>query len=237
MDCFNLLWLDEVWRWPLAWPVTVGGVFALPKFWAHPPVWCSKLRDSKQLSVWQREILSVEILSDDRILTSIHSSSAKIVDEYWIIEALHRASIRVIDDILRQLQALWSAKVVDIVVDGNHEFWLRELLYRRDGVLRRLAAKPYRQQINSLDTLIKWDDKLWQISAASIIAKTHRDEYMRALSKKKPYKIYGFDRHKWYGTKHHRAMIARHGASDIHRSTYLHHGSFPIVEGGLQDIR
>lgn len=215
----NNIWLDEVGRWPLAGPVTVGGVFVLPEFWDSFPNWAHDITDSKVLTAHQRRSLADSLQSDKAILWSIHSSSPQIIDTHWIIEALRRASVRVIDDLLRQLTLLWCDPV-NIVLDGNHEFGLRNTFFRWNGTPRQLANKSYRQSIKSLQTLIKWDDKVWQIAAASVIAKAHRDEYMISLSKKRKYRYYGFERHKWYGTKLHREMIIKYWNSDIHRSSY-----------------
>ena len=67
-------------------------------------------------------------------------------------------------------------------------------------------------------SVIRGDSKSLTIASASILAKTWRDEYMNQLAKNYPY--YGFDRHKGYGTKEHRAALLSHGVSNIHRKSY-----------------
>ena len=67
-------------------------------------------------------------------------------------------------------------------------------------------------------TIIKGDGKMLSIAAASILAKTHRDEFMRQLDKEYPQ--YGWARNKGYPTPDHRAAIAQHGASPYHRHTF-----------------
>lgn len=68
---------------------------------------------------------------------------------------------------------------------------------------------------------IKFGDQISEsIAAASIIAKTHRDELMRKLSELEPLYDYSFDKHKGYGTKSHRDAILRHGLSSQHRLLY-----------------
>lgn len=66
--------------------------------------------------------------------------------------------------------------------------------------------------------IVKGDDKEPAISAASILAKTHRDKELIELDKMYPQ--YGFARHKGYGTKAHIEAIHRHGVLDIHRKTF-----------------
>ena len=67
-------------------------------------------------------------------------------------------------------------------------------------------------------TIIKGDAKCLSIAAASIIAKVTRDRMMVALAR--DYPIYGFDRHKGYGTPEHQAAITRHGVSPLHRRSF-----------------
>ena len=74
--------------------------------------------------------------------------------------------------------------------------------------------------IIGLETIVHGDALVWQISAASIIAKVQRDDYMMSLSKNKKYQFYEFDRHKGYGTLLHRSVIAEYGLSDIHRKSF-----------------
>lgn len=76
--------------------------------------------------------------------------------------------------------------------------------------------------------LIKGDDRVQEISAASIIAKVARDQEMVALAEKYP--GYGFERHKGYGTAEHRAALKRLGPTPIHRR------SFAPVREAIRDI-
>jgi len=68
---------------------------------------------------------------------------------------------------------------------------------------------------------VKFGDRISEsIAAASIIAKTHRDSFMKRISDQKPYRDYSFDRHKGYGTKQHRDAIYQYGLSPQHRLLY-----------------
>ncbi len=70
----------------------------------------------------------------------------------------------------------------------------------------------------SQKSIIKGDQKVFSIAAASIIAKVSRDRIMIKYDKKYPQ--YGFDKHKGYPTKLHRKMIKKHGSCKIHRYSY-----------------
>jgi len=84
-------------------------------------------------------------------------------------------------------------------------------------------AFPIKDYPQTIQTNIKKGDRLsLTISAASIIAKVFRDSLMCDLGKLPAYAIYGFEKHKGYGTKLHMENIVRHGISDLHRKTFIH---------------
>jgi len=72
--------------------------------------------------------------------------------------------------------------------------------------------------VKNIQTLIKADQKIKEVSAASIIAKVYRDRQMIEYAKKYPQ--YGFENHKGYGTKAHLEAIAKYGQCDIHRKSF-----------------
>ncbi|MFB1003093.1 MAG: ribonuclease HII [Bacteroidia bacterium] len=76
--------------------------------------------------------------------------------------------------------------------------------------------KPY--DLIPYTTVIKGDGKYRNIAAASILAKTHRDEYMKQLASEHP--AYGFEKHKGYGTAQHVRAIDEFGYLDCHRKTF-----------------
>jgi len=97
--------------------------------------------------------------------------------------------------------------------------------------VKRLDVKPHHILTDNFEipgiatqsqtNLIRGDNKSITVAAASIIAKVYRDELMVKLHEDSDkYKVYGFDRHKGYGTVFHRDMIKKHGRSDIHRKSF-----------------
>jgi ribonuclease HII len=71
-----------------------------------------------------------------------------------------------------------------------------------------------------VETVIKWDDKIKEISIASILAKVSRDRIMENEMDKK-YPKYNFKKHKWYWTKEHREKILQYWPCKIHRKLFL----------------
>ena len=196
-----IIGIDEVGRWALAGPVWVGGVFCLPIFFDQDiSSWALDIQDPKKLSAWQRAYLASCILSDPNILCATRLVSASYIDRYGIVAAIRKASLEVIKEIKRKIER--REKIDRILLDGKTDYGLRQKL-----------DIP-------LETLIKWDQKIRQIAAASIIAKVQRDTYMVDLSHKKKYKSYQFDRHKGYGTLIHRKAIVEYGLSDQHRKSF-----------------
>jgi ribonuclease HII len=72
--------------------------------------------------------------------------------------------------------------------------------------------------VDGINTLIKADQKIEAVSAASILAKVYRDNQMKDYAK--VYPNYGFEKHKGYGTKAHLEAIAKYGYCDIHRTSF-----------------
>ena len=105
-----------------------------------------------------------------------------------------------------------------------------ELAFQR--ALDQLSSKPDHLQIDGRDkfklsvpyeSIIKGDQKIRCISAASIVAKVSRDRHMKSLAKK--HQNYDFHLHKGYGTKRHQACLKKWGPSPIHRLSYK-----PIID-------
>lgn len=182
--------IDEVGRGPLAGPLVVGAVILPEPF----PDWVEELRDSKQLTAKKRKTLS-EIIWKEAVGASLGWVTPREIDELGIIGALKLATRKA----MRDLQGK-GIKCSKIIIDGNINFLVGTKL----------------EMITT--TLIKGDDLIKEISAASIIAKVARDEYMVELGVKYP--GYDFEKNVGYGTKKHRDAISSLGLTPEHRLSY-----------------
>jgi len=84
--------------------------------------------------------------------------------------------------------------------------------------------------VEGLETMVKADGKIAEVSAASILAKVVHD--LNIIKESKNYPEYGFEKHKGYGTKFHIEMIKKHGYCEIHRKSY----KLKALEGTLLDF-
>lgn len=146
------------------------------------------LNDSKRLSAAKRMRLRDEIVRD-AVAWAIGVVTPEEIDHINIL----RASILAMHRALDQLQVRPEA----IIVDGN-----RFLPY---------CDLPY-------TTIVKGDGKYQAIAAASILAKTYRDEYMERLAQEYPQ--YGWLSNKGYPTAQHREAIRQHGVTPYHRKSF-----------------
>lgn len=146
------------------------------------------LTDSKKLTAAKREILAKQI-KRHAIAWSVASASVTEIDQLNILQASLLAMRRAVEKISPPGKAL-------IMIDGMHA---PQLDYE-------------------VQTLIKGDEKIAEISAASILAKMARDEEMLRLHTHYP--VYGFDRHKGYPTRMHLAAIQQYGVCCVHRRSF-----------------
>ena len=146
------------------------------------------INDSKQLTERQREQLR-PVIEREALAWAVAMVSPQEIDRINIL----RASITAMHRALDQL----TIRPEGILVDGNRFF-------------------PYHDIPHT--TIVKGDGKMLCIAAASILAKTHRDELMRRLDAEFPQ--YGWARNKGYPTPDHRAAIAQYGVSPHHRRTF-----------------
>ncbi|MDJ0749241.1 MAG: ribonuclease HII [Woeseiaceae bacterium] len=150
------------------------------------------LDDSKKLGEPKRERLAVEI-RERSLAWSVALAEPAEIDEFNILAATMLA--------MRRAVASLSLMPKGVQVDGNR---LPDLSF--DGV--RLHG----------EAVIGGDGKIASISAASIIAKTHRDAIMVRLDREYP--VYGFARHKGYGTSVHLDRLREYGPCPAHRQTF-----------------
>ena len=146
------------------------------------------LNDSKQLTEKQRYELR-PIIESSAIAWAVGVVTAEEIDRINILKASFLAMTRAINAL--------SVKPEYLIIDGNR-------FYNTTGI-------PY-------NTIVKGDGKYMSIAAASVLAKTYRDDYMNTIAAEYP--IYGWDINKGYPTKKHRAAIAEHGISPYHRKTF-----------------
>lgn len=146
------------------------------------------LNDSKQMTEKHRELLR-PVIEKEAVSWAVAMVTASEIDEINILKASILAMHRALEGLDRTPGG--------IVVDGNR-------FYPWNGVEHR--------------TVIKGDSKYGNIAAASVLAKTHRDEFMMRLSKEFPQ--YNWAVNKGYPTRDHRAAIAEHGPSPYHRMSF-----------------
>ena len=147
------------------------------------------LNDSKQLSEKQRNLLRIEI-ERDSIAYAVASIDNKEIDEINILNA----SIKAMHLSLDKLKALPA----HIIIDGNR-------------------FKPYKNI--PFQCVVKGDGKYYSIAAASVLAKTYRDEFMLTLAKEFP--EYCWEKNKGYPTLEHRKAVQKYGPCKWHRKTFL----------------
>jgi ribonuclease HII len=146
------------------------------------------LNDSKQLSENKRDELRL-FIEKHALGFAVASCSAAEIDEINILKASFLAMHRAIDQ-LKQRPAL-------LLIDGNRFTTYQDIPHH---------------------CIIKGDSKFQSIAAASILAKTYRDEYMLQIAEDFP--AFRWERNKGYPTKAHRDAIAKHGSTPHHRTTF-----------------
>ena len=146
------------------------------------------LNDSKQMSEKAREILR-PIIEKEAIAWAVEEVSAEEIDTINILNA----SITGMQRAVRRL----SIRPEFLLIDGN-------------------KFKPFDGY--EYQCIVKGDGKFASIAAASVLAKTYRDEYMRKLAAEYPQ--YGWERNMGYPTKEHIAAIIEHGYTPHHRKSF-----------------
>lgn len=146
------------------------------------------LNDSKKLTEKRRKVLRDQILRD-AVSWAVGVVTPEEIDKINILNASFLAMHRALDQLTIRPEA--------VIVDGNRFNPYHDLPYT---------------------TIVKGDGKYQSIAAASILAKTFRDEYMDSLANEYPY--YDWQKNKGYPTKAHREGIRDHGPSPYHRMSY-----------------
>ena len=168
------------------------GCLAGPVFAAAvilPPDFCSEeLNDSKQLTEKQRYLLR-PIIEKEAISWAIGSYDNIEIDGVNILNASIFSMHRALDQL--------SVAPQHIIVDGNRFKPFKDIPYT---------------------TIIQGDGKYLSIAAASVLAKTYRDDFMIALHEQHPQ--YGWDRNKGYPTAFHREALKKFGITPYHRKSF-----------------
>jgi ribonuclease HII len=146
------------------------------------------LNDSKKLSPKQRYLLRDEIVKT-AITWDVAFVDNLEIDEINILRASFRAMHIAIEGLRKEPQFL--------LIDGNRFIPYKSIKY---------------------STVIKGDSLYFSIAAASVLAKTHRDDYMNKIHEEFPQ--YGWDRNKGYPTAFHRAAILKYGITPYHRKSF-----------------
>jgi ribonuclease HII len=157
------------------------------------------IKDSKKVTEKNRPILA-EFIKKHAIKYAVGSVDAKDIDKMNILQATFKAMHIAITE-------LNLPEINHIFVDGN-KF--------KTYIGRDQEYVPH-------TCIIGGDNKLLQIAAASILAKTHRDAYMTHLGNStSEFAVYNWAKNKAYGTKEHRDAIKTHGMTQYHRKTFIH---------------
>ncbi|TGK84696.1 ribonuclease HII [Leptospira bourretii] len=221
MTCYSL---DEAGRGTLAGPVSVGCVsFTLETLEKIKNGEILKgLRDSKKIPEPKRIELRKEIIQYASYFR-VSFVSAKFIDRFNINQAIFYGMNRCLPTNPQPFEANRTANeklhlstsTHEEKTNRNEDKWLNGRPYLlADGNYKLKITKP----IEGYFSLPKGDDLIPSISAASILAKTYRDEYMEKMDLKYP--GYGFAKHKGYGTEEHREALIKLGISPIHRLSF-----------------
>lgn len=225
-----IIGVDEAGRGPLAGPVVAGAVYYARQqnfFCAEslstghlcarknllPRIILSKIKDSKQISEKQREIIFEEITKCPYFAWGVGVVSEKIIDKINILEATKLATQKAVKNLILKLK-----KDVAYFYDRELE---RQVLFDKFFVLidgNMKFEKNWFGKNIEYKSIIKGDQKVFSISTASIIAKVYRDRLMKKYAKKYPQ--YGFEINKGYGTKKHFAILEKFGPCKIHRRSF-----------------
>ena len=199
---------DEAGRGPLAGPVVAAAV-VLPPSYSNPV-----LNDSKQLTERQRNLLRPEI-EQQALAWAVAVVDSEEIDRLNILHASTHAMCLAANALLGTPSpqvtsggtALGTCRPEFLIVDGNRFY--------------NETPLPYQ-------CVVGGDAKYMPVAAASILAKTHRDEIMLRLHNQYPH--YGWDRNKGYPTAEHFRAIEQYGPSPLHRRSFTLYRQHTLFE-------
>lgn len=179
---------DEAGRGCLAGPVFAAAVILPQDICERNSALAQALNDSKKLTERRRNAMR-SVIEEEALAWAVVAVDNREIDQLNIL----RASITAMHRALDQLEL----RPEHVIVDGNRFY-------------------PYGDIPHT--TIVKGDAKYMSIAAASILAKTHRDEYMMRIHEEYPQ--YAWDSNKGYPSAAHRAAIREHGTTPYHRMTF-----------------
>ncbi len=184
---------DEAGRGPLAGSVFAAAVILDPKRIEEVEA-LQRLNDSKQLTEHERYALR-PVIEQEAVAWAVAEVTAEEIDQINILNASLLGMQRALDRL--------TVRPEHILVDGNK--WKP---YIPAGEMLEVPAR----------TVVKGDATYMSIAAASILAKTYRDDYMNRLAEEYPQ--YGWQQNKGYPTRAHYEAIAKYGITPYHRKTF-----------------
>jgi ribonuclease HII len=193
---------DEAGRGCLAGPVTAAAVI-LPNDFQN-----ELLNDSKQLTEKKRFLLR-NVIEEQAVSFAVTHLEPLIIDEINILNAY----IKAMQECVVQL----NPKPEYVIVDGNSPFISKKGILNHAGKTFNPSELAFLSALPST-SIIKGDSKYLSIAAASILAKTYRDEYMNRIHEEFP--MYNWKQNKGYPTKEHREAIKKHGVTPYHRLSF-----------------
>ena len=226
---------DEVGRGSLAGPVMVGAALLLAPGAQDAAEAGARTRDSgsSERSERKQRMLSIPAgLADSKTLSErkrealfeplqgwvdawgVGAASNKEIAQWGISHALGVAALRALQQIEQMASAAGLAvadKPVDGILDGPYDY-IAPAASSMDA--------PHLGFLPRVSTQVKADARCALVSAASVLAKVVRVRLMEGYAREPRYQAYGWDSNKGYGSPAHRAAIAEHGPSDLHRLTW-----------------
>lgn len=214
--------IDEAGRGPLAGPVTAAAVVLPPDFDT------AQLADSKKLSPRQRELVALELRRET--IYGLGWATHYEIDAFNIHQATLIAMERAHNRLMRAISFLLQGNganptamqrgSIDSNAPNSRPAWKKLLPWQELGLPPLVLVDGIHPPKLDYETrcVIGGDRLHPEIMAASILAKTARDRWMRAYAEIEP--LYGYEQHKGYPTKNHKKLIALHGVSRIQRRSF-----------------